>query len=698
MREAIDNSTDAYVVMDNKGDVVYLNKSALTLYNIDNEPISGVHITNIIPELASLIVDQSTLQGEEPPRFKQFYSAQARTMLDATLSRLDDNVIVCLCKSSRRQTSQGKAFENELRFQTLLESVIDGIVLIDGSSKIILCNEATQRIFGYSKEELCDQDVSILIPHEFSHNHNNYVKKYLKTGEARIIGVGREVRGLRKDGSTFPLDLAVSQFTVDDKIFFVGVVRDISERKRAEEKIKQLNEDLESRVIERTRQLKEANEKLENLAYFDPLTGLANRTLFRDRLNQSLRHAHKSGTPVCLIMMDLDRFKQINDTLGHHIGDLLLPAVGERIKSVVTENDTVARLGGDEFALILPNYTTDQACILAQRIIDAMSPQFILNGYSLSVKGSMGIAIYPDHGIDEISLFQHADVAMYDAKYSKGGYSVYDASYDPNSRKKLALDRDLNLDASNDNLKLVYHPVIQLKDNTAIAMEALMRWPHNEFGNVPPSGFIPIAEQTGSINAITYWAIDTALKHHLNWKKQGVEIKVAINISPSSLSHAQFAEAVERVLSKRAVNPNNLILELTESSLISASVQARNTLDYLAKIGVNISIDNYGSGYSSLNHIKTLPINELKIDHSFIRDISRNHSDKAIVESTLKLAHDLNLNVVAEGVETQEVYEMLMTMGCDRAQGFFYTEPLSPDEVVNWNKSWRARKPSFMPA
>ncbi len=552
-----------------------------------------------------------------------------------------------------------KLAESEAQIRAVMDNVLDGIVAMDEQGIIEAANPAAGRLFGYSMEELIGKNVSVLMPEPLGSLHDGYLQHYLQSGHADVVGVTRELSGRRKGGTVFPLELSLSEMWTGDRRRLVGIMRDITERK-------------------------EQTALLEYQALHDALTNLPNRSLLYDRLNQAILGAERQRKPLALLLIDLDQFKEINDTLGHHIGDQLLQQVAERIYASVRESDTVARLGGDEFAILLPTADVEHARQIARKINSGMERPFAFDGQTLHVGASIGIAMYPEHGKDQAMLMKRADVAMYSAKRSRSGHAVYDVSDDPHSLRYLALQNDLRSAIDAGQLVVHYQPKIRLDTGRVFAAEALVRWNHPEHGLMDPDEFIPLAEHSGLIRPLTLWVIKAALRECADCLKQGIDLEVAVNLSARNLQDHEFPDQLARIFEERAVPCANLRLEITETDLMENPVRAEKILARISGMGVRLSIDDFGTGYSSLGYLKRLPVDELKIDKSFVIDLVRDGNDAAIVRSTIDLAHNFGLQVVAEGVENEETYNALVALECDAVQGFFISPPLPLPEFKRW--------------
>jgi diguanylate cyclase (GGDEF)-like protein len=411
-------------------------------------------------------------------------------------------------------------------------------------------------------------------------------------------------------------------------------------------------------------------------ALHDPLTGLPNRELFADRVGQAIRTADREMRPAALLLLDLDRFKDVNDTLGHHHGDQLLVEVGQRLFGALREADTVARLGGDEFAALLPGATAEGAGAVADKLRAALQQPLSIDGVALDLDASVGIAVYPEHGNDAAELLQHADVAMYVAKQAHLRFLVYDPAVDQHSPRRLALLGGLRRALERDELVLHYQPKADLRSGEIRSVEALVRWQHPDQGLLGPGEFIPLAERTGLIHPLTHWVLDAALDQAAQWQRAGLLLSVAVNISTRCLLDPDFPDLVTGQLATWQVPPDRLVLEITESAVMADPARALEVLGRLHSLGVGLAVDDFGTGYSSMAYLKELPVDELKIDRSFVSQMATSPSDAVIVRSTIDLGHNLGLRVVAEGVETQHAWQDLTALGCDIAQGYYLGRPM----------------------
>ena len=429
------------------------------------------------------------------------------------------------------------------------------------------------------------------------------------------------------------------------------------------------------------RELLSTNKDLEIIALYDHLTGLPNRSLIQDRMQQQLQISRRDEQSFSIIMIDLDRFKEVNDTLGHHVGDELLTQIGRRFTHMLRQADTIGRLGGDEFAVILPGTDARSARRVASQLSEALDEPFSLHGASFTVDASMGIAAYPQHGDDIAELLRRADVAMYIAKRNREDCFIYDAKQDRHTVHRLSLMADLHQALNKNQAQLHYQPKLDLASGRVIGIEALMRWHHPEHGFVPPDVFIPTLEQTGLIKRYTLWALETAYAQRAAWASAGHALSISVNLSMYNLRDTQLVESIRVLQEKWQPSAGKLIMEVTESAVMGDIQHVSGIMDELASLGIEFSIDDFGIGYSSLSHLKRLPVNELKIDKSFVMEIDKDPDDEIIIRSTIDLAHNMGLRVVAEGVETARTLEKLKTLGCDQAQGYLIARPASASAI-----------------
>ena len=549
---------------------------------------------------------------------------------------------------------------------SLVEKAPVGACITDEHGRFETVNDAYCALSGYAREELIGQPFIRVLP----------APSRAKAAQAYAGGLdggadaGGEYEIITKAGH--PVTILASTVTLrgrDGRPTRASFVVDISARKQMEE-------------------------RLAHQAHHDALTGLPNRVLFGDRLAQALRAANRERTPVALLLLDLNRFKEVNDTLGHDVGDELLRVVGARLQGVVRASDTVARLGGDEFAALLPATDADGAVDVAAKLLGALAEPLALEGQRLDVGASIGIAVGPAHGADGGALLRHADVAMYSAKRAGDGYAVYAFGRDAHSPARLTLVGELRRAIAAGALRLHYQPIMDLANGRPLNVEALVRWPHPQHGLLTPDQFIPLAEQTGLIAPLTDWVLEEALRQCRAWDEARMPVDIAVNLSARSLSDDALPDRIAALLARRPLAPGRLTLEITESSVMVDPGRAGAVLARLRAVGVRLSIDDFGTGHSSLGLLQRLPVDELKVDRSFVTHLAAT-GDTSIVACILGLGRTRGLRVVVEGVETRGVWDTLLALRGDAAQGYGISRPLPPAELEQW---LRAPAPAPVPA
>lgn len=552
-----------------------------------------------------------------------------------------------------RDITSRKLIENELVLSSqVLNSMNEAVVVAGLDYRIRSVNPAFSNITGYSERQISDKYLIHLAYSRKQRDLFNSIEQQL----LRHKHWAGEIWIRNKARRAILVWLEINQ-VIDIKgetSHFVAVFTDITERKKAEE-------------------------DLRFLASFDTLTGLPNRTLFQDRLNHAISQAHRSNNIVALLFLDLDRFKHINDSMGHHIGDLLLKAVAHRLQNAVREGDTVARLGGDEFTIILEGVAkTKAATLISEKVLKAFQAPFLLEDKSLTISTSIGISLYPNDAVDVDSLIKFADTAMYHAKaLGRNNFQFYTNKLNEMATRHMLLETGLKQAIARNELSLVYQPKFCLRNGSLTGLEALLRWQHSELGPISPAEFIPLAEETGMINQIGHWVINHACQQLAEWNELGFsDITMAVNLSARQLK-ADIISTIEVALAVSGLPAQALELELTESMIMGNPQESVNILSKLKALGLTIAVDDFGTGYSSLSYLKRFPIDTLKIDREFVRDITNDPDDAAITSAIIALAHSLELNVVAEGVETQEQLNFLALQGCDQVQGFLLSKPLS---------------------
>jgi diguanylate cyclase (GGDEF)-like protein/PAS domain S-box-containing protein len=553
--------------------------------------------------------------------------------------------------------TERKRAEEMLRKQfAAMTASMDGIGILNDRLEFTYVNDSLARLFGYSHHDL-------LIGHSLCDLYEPQEQVRFITSIVPLVGErGRwrgEATGLRRDGVLFPQEISLTAIGGGG---MVCVVRDITERTYAEEQIK-------------------------HLAYHDALTNLPNRLLFKDRLTVALSHAQREGAQLAVLFLDLDRFKVINDSLGHNIGDQLLQAVAARVQACVRDSDTVARLGGDEFTVLLPRLNrADDAAPVAAKIIEAVRYPFHIEGREFFITTSIGISLFPEDGTDAESLIKNADTAMYQAKeVGRDNYQLFNAVVNAKALQRITLEHGLRKAMPNDEFEVHYQPIVDLKHGCVTGMEALLRWNHPQMGPIPPATFIPLAEATGIMIPIGTWALREACRQAKAWHDAGhSELSLAVNLSVTQLQQADLVDRVRIILAETGFPAHALDLEITESSAMQSPETSIRMLYELKKLGIRISLDDFGTGHSSLSYLKRFPIDTLKIDQSFVRDITSEVDAAAIVTGIIAMAHSLRLNVIAEGVEQDEQAKFLRDQGCDQMQGYLLTPPVPASEFLSF--------------
>ncbi|CAA7626774.1 putative Diguanylate cyclase [Candidatus Terasakiella magnetica] len=574
-------------------------------------------------------------------------------------------------QSLRREMEERSRAEDGLRLAaSVFHNTIEGIMITDMDGTILSVNPAFTTITGYSAEEAVGQTPRLL---KSDHHDSAFYASMWKTLDDTAIWQG-EIWNRRKSGEAFLEWLSISVVPdIDGRpLRYVSVFNDITELWRKDEHIR-------------------------HQAYHDALTGLPNRFLLQDRLEHALDIARRARSALAVLFLDLDRFKLINDSLGHEMGDHLLRAVAGRISDCVRKSDTVARLGGDEFVVVLSDPSgTDEVAHTAERIITALAIPLLLAGRELQVTSSIGIAMFPQDGREANALMKNADTAMYQAKdCGRNAFRFFDSGMNNHAIERLDMEVALRHALANNEFELHYQPKLRLPGSELNGFEALIRWNRPGHGLIAPGDFIPLAEETGLIIPIGQWVLETACRQMAIWRQAALPIgMVAVNLSARQFQDPQLLENIAGILATSGLPPQSLELELTESTVMANPAQAAHSLDRLRQMGISIAVDDFGTGYSSLSYLKRLPIQTLKIDRSFIIDIGRNTEDEAIIETIVALGKALNLDLVAEGVETEAQAAFLASRGCGSAQGFLYSRPISATAMTAWLAS---RKPQSLP-
>ena len=627
--------------------------------------ILDIAVNNVL-ERAKILRDKSKYQKSLEAELKKESSdlEQRSLELEKAYRKLNHEI------DERRRAEN--AIQQE---RTFIQAIIDGVReparIVSPDFGVLMLNQEALTLLPSKQtrmEELtCYQAYRQSDKPCSGEDHKCVLKEVIKTGKPCSI----QHKDILKDGKERIFEIAASPLWNADGSLY-GVL----------EVIRNITEDLSTEA-----QLREHRERLYHVVHHDTLTNLPNRMLLQDRLSRMMLKAKRNKTYVAVLFLDLDRFKKINETLGHDIGDKLLLEVARRLENCVRKSDTVARIGGDEFGVILDDLRDVKfVAVVARKFLQALSKPVIIQEYELYATCSIGISLYPDDGEDEDVLLRCADTALYRAKDAgKNNYQYYTADMNTRAFEFLLMESGLRKAVENDELVVFYQPLIEPENNTLVGMEALLRWQHPEKGMVSPGDFIPLAEETGLIEPIGEWVLEAACAQNKKWQDAGYPpVKVSVNMSARQFSKKNVAEMISGILEKTGLSPEYLGLEITESVIMQDVKSTIAKLKRLHDMGICLSIDDFGTGYSSLSYLKLFPIDYLKIDRSFVFNITSDSTDAAIATSIILLAHSMNLKVVAEGVETEEQLELLRQQGCDYIQGFLFSKPVAAEEFASF--------------
>ena len=803
-RTLVENASDVITVIDAKGAIRYQSPSLQRMLGYSPDELLGQTLSVLVhPEdmkEGSILGSEMVAVGAVRRVRCRFRHADGTyRFVENVCTNLLDNTDVAGIVVNTLDVTPEKAWESALRdsegmFRNVAESANDAIVSADEDGAIVFWNKGAEKMFGYTQGDALGQCLTILIPERYRSAHTAGVMRRRSGEPSRIMGQSLELEGLRKDGEEFPLELSLAGWQTGDQAFSTGIMRDISERRKAQEMLREREEQLryhvehvpavvyrseigaegrwlyvspqietllgfspeewkadprlwiqrvhpddrdacmseegavlhtvddkpvatEYRMITRDGRTiwviddaaivrdahgvplywsgvlyditdrKLLEQQLEQQAFSDSLTGLANRALFLDRVEHALARGRRDEEPATVMFLDLDDFKNVNDSLGHEAGDQLLMTVGARLRSCLRPADTIARLGGDEFAVLLESTSAEVATPLAWRVLEVVGEPYCAEGRALVVRASIGIETGAGSTHSASELLRNADVAMYVAKGGgKARVAVFDPGMHTAALKRLEMKGDLQRAITEQELVLYYQPVVALVDGTILGVEALARWRHPQHGMVPPADFIPVAEDTGLIIPLGKWVLAEACRQAAQWQTESPRspaLGMSVNVSTVQLFHGGLVEEVAAALEDSGLEPQSLTLEITESGLMEDKEAAISRLKELRQLGVRVAVDDFGTGYSSLAYLSTLPIDVLKIDKVFIDGVARGPEDSAIAGAVGKLANALGLVLVAEGIEFEEQVEALLAMEFERGQGYYYSRPLPASEILS---------------
>jgi diguanylate cyclase (GGDEF)-like protein/PAS domain S-box-containing protein len=677
-RGLLEAAPDAMVVVDQGGEIVLLNVQAEKQFGYRRDELIGQKVKNIIPKgFAERLIADGTRSAAEAlaqhigtgielnGRRKDGSEFPIEIMLSPLESAEGILVTAAIRDISVRKAAEEHLAQMEGRYRGLLEAAPDAMVVVDQGGEIVLLNVQAEKQFGYRRDELIGQKVKNIIPKGFA---ERLVADALRSAEdalAQQIGTGIELNGRRKDGSEFPIEIMLSPLEGAEGVLVTAAIRDITTRKKAEALMIHSSE-------------------------HDFLTGLPNRMLLSDRVNQAIRLAIRHKKKVAVLFLDLDGFKHINDSLGHPTGDKLLQSVGKRLVDCVRGSDTVSRQGGDEFVVLLSEEEdSEDASVTAKKMLRAVAEAHFVDQHDLHVTCSVGVSLYPDDGLNAETLIKNADTAMYQAKENgRQTYQYFKPAMNVRAVERQSLEESLRRALERQEFVVHYQPKINLNTGRISGAEALLRWTHPTRGPVPPGQFIPVAEDCGLILPIGTWVLRQACQQAQAWVDAGLPLgTMAVNISAMQLRNESFVEGVFAILQDSRLDPRLLELELTESVLMKHAESTAFILTALRERGVQVAVDDFGTGYSSLSYLRKFPIDALKIDQSFVSQITTVPDEIIIVKAVIGMGRSLKLRVVAEGVETQEQLAFLQAHQCDEAQGYYFSRPVLPEQFAKLLKS-----------
>lgn len=668
--DILEAAGDGIFGVDREGRTVFANDAALRLLGYRRSDLMGTHCNELVKSRSG--IEGDCCSCSQCPLCATYRDGISHRSDEDVFRRQDGSFFPAEYTSepiregkkllgaviSFRDITERHEAQNHIRLSArVIDSMSEAVMVTDTQGVIQSVNPAFEKNTGYLSSHVVGQKPGIL---RSGHHDGEYYREMWDAIRTRGSWQG-EIWNRRSNGEIYPewLNISAIQDSENKVSHYIGIFSDISTQEQVQQ-------------------------RLHHLAYYDALTGLPNRQLFNDHLNLALKQSRRNRSKAAVLFLDLDRFKMINDTLGHTAGDQLLVEVAQRLKRAVREGDTIARLGGDEFTVLLPELSEPRNAVnIAMKIIDCLSGSIEIMGKQLHVYTSIGISIYPNDGTDVDTLIKNADTAMYRAKeISRGQYQLYEEAMSVSFRDRLQLENDLCDAIGDGQIRLEYQPRFQSRGKKVVGLEALARWRHPIRGDVSPETFIPIAEETGQIGAIGGYVIRQALQQLKQWQNRTSKpLSMAVNVSSHQLRSADFCSWMVSLLEEFDLRAEDVELELTESALIESHGYTADNIARLNDAGFRLAIDDFGTGYSSLSYLKRFPVKLLKIDQSFIKDLTEDESDAAMVTAILAMASSLGMNVIAEGVETREQLLKLEEMGCTELQGFYLSRPLSADRV-----------------
>jgi diguanylate cyclase (GGDEF)-like protein/PAS domain S-box-containing protein len=679
-RGLLEAAPDGMVVVNEEGEIVLLNAQAEKHFGYRADELLGQKVMNIIPEgFAERLIADGTRTAAEAlaqqigtgielnGRRKDGSEFPIEIMLSPLESPEGFLVTAAIRDITVRKDAERNLAQMEARYRGLLEAAPDGMVVVDEKGKIVLLNAQAEKHFGYRSDELLGQEVTNIIPEGFAERLIADGTRTASEALAQQIGTGIELNGRRKDGSEFPIEIMLSPLESPEGILVTAAIRDITVRKDADEHLAQMVK------------------QMAHSAAHDFLTSLPNRLLLNDRIDQAIALAKRHKHLVAVLFLDLDGFKHINDSLGHSAGDKLLQSVAGRLSDCVRAPDTVSRQGGDEFVVLLPEVKlAEDIAIAARRMLRAVEKAHFIDDRELHVTVSIGVSLYPDDGLDAETLIKNADTAMYQAKEDAGqSCRFFRPEMNVRAVERQSIEEDLRRALQQKEFTLNFQPKVNLSTGAIIGAEALIRWTSPTRGQVPPLDFIPIAEDSGLILPIGAWVLQEACAQARAWVDAALpKTTMAVNVSAAQFRNENFLEDLFATLSETGMDPECLELEVTESILMRHAEVAASILQTLRRRGIRVSVDDFGTGYSSLSYLQKFPLDALKIDQSFVREISTRPDETTIVRAIISMGRSLNLRIIAEGVETASDLAFLKAQGCDEGQGYYFSRPVPAEQFA----------------
>ncbi len=676
-RVMFQSSRDGLVLLNLEGCAIEANESFAALLGCTVEQVIGLYVWDWDTKMSkqSILKDMTARKSDSAMIETSFRNRNGQKLdVEVSASYIDwggQPFVFCVCRDvTERNIAEVAIRESEEELRTVVESSPNGVIIVDESGAIVMVNRELERAFGYDREELVGQKLEILVPDGLKDQHRHDRNDYQAHPLARPM-IGTQLQGHRKDGTLIPIEVGLTPIRTSRGSFVLATVQDVSARMEAEEKIR-------------------------ILANYDDLTGLPNRTSFHHALSAAVADAHARECRLGLLLLDVDGFKHFNDALGHHVGDRILREVSARIKGCVGANHTVARLGGDEFAVLIDDWDGrgDSLRHMARTVLDSLSRPFRLPEGEYHLTGSIGISSYPDDAFDSRVLQSCADLAMYSAKENgKNRYEFYAEVLSARSSRRLVIESSLRQAVEHKDFEVFYQPIVDLTTGSIVSAEALLRWRHPELGLLSPNEFIEVAEETNLIVPIGAWVLHDACATLGRWNRVAKKpLTMSINLSTRQFGEDGLLQLISDAIHSSGLDPSWLQLEITESAVVANPDQAVTVLNHMKELGVTIAIDDFGTGYSSLAYLKKYPIDCIKIDRSFVRDLPHDPDSAAIAKAIIAMGHSLNLRIVAEGVENPAQLRFLGDLGCQRAQGYFFSRPIPNNEFeVLLPRRWSPR-------